>query len=281
MPPMPLVCSKTSDRDCRLLKLEPEITSSLEQELEVLFISNSDNKRSKNYRTSSMKWAVGATSTVVLCTQTETFKVTAVESSNSTLLATGSLVGSGVIRSIVSFHWEARRIDPRLDFRSSLPTYSVNDPSTHEAAPDLKQLQASMQASITEIKVALQSSTVLINEFGSHFYLHEASLHQCLDELLMTLSLRGWSPSAIPLQACAEDAAKHGSDCMVATYCLKHFSLSQSSSGEINLDVRRVARALTKSLFTTKSTYSSTLELIRDLRDCLPVRNRGAPDVFT
>lgn len=220
-----------------------------------------------------MKWAVGATSTVVLCTQTETFKVTAVESSNSTLLATGSLVGSGVIRSIVSFHWEARRIDPRLDFRSSLPTYSVNDPSTHEAAPDLKQLQASMQASITEIEAALQSSTVLINEFGGHFYLHEAKLHQCLDQILMTLSLRGWSPSAIPLRACAEDAAKHGSDYLVATYCLKHFSLSQSSSGKINLDVHRVARLLTKSLFVVKSAYSSTAELIRDLRDCLPVRN--------
>mmetsp|Transcript_7233 Transcript_7233/g.22756 ORF Transcript_7233/g.22756 Transcript_7233/m.22756 type:complete len:282 (-) Transcript_7233:1872-2717(-) len=246
--------SKTSD--CRLLELEQEIVSSLEQEQEVLFISNS------------------ATSNVVLCTQTETFKVTKVESSNAALLATGSLVGGepGVVKSSVSFHWEARRINPRLDFGSSLPTYSVTDPSAASRAPNLKQLQASMQASITEIEAALQSSTVLINEFGGHFYLHEAKLHQCLDQILMTLSLRGWSPSAIPLRACAEEAAKHGSDYLVATYTLKHFSLPQSSSENINLDVRRVARALTKSLFSTKSAYSSTAELISDLRDCLPAQ---------
>jgi len=40
--------SKTSD--CRLLELEQEIVSSLEQEQEVLFISNSDTERSKILR---------------------------------------------------------------------------------------------------------------------------------------------------------------------------------------------------------------------------------------
>ena len=31
------------------------------------------------------------------------------------------------------------------------------------------------------------------------------------------VSLKGWPPSAIPLKACAEDAAKHGSDIILTT----------------------------------------------------------------
>lgn len=242
----------------KLLELEKAVLAELEHEHEVVFVSNS-----------------GA-SDVVLCTRTETFKVTKVESSNSTLLADGNLCGGepGVIRSVVGFHWEASRMNPRLDLRSSLPIYSINDSSVYEQAPapDLVQLQASMQASPTEIEEALKSSTVLVNEFGGHTLLHETNLYQCLDQVLVTISLRGWSPSSIPLRACAEDAAKRGSDYTLATYCLKYFSLSQSSSGKISLDVRRVARALAKSLFVAKSAYASTAELIADLRDCLPAQ---------
>ena len=88
----------------------------------------------------------------------------------------------------------------------------------------------------------------------------------------MVISIQGWSLSAIPLKACAENAAKHGTDSAVATSCLKHFSLSPSSDGQLSLDVHRVARVLTKALFAVKSIYSSRAELMNDLRDCLPSR---------
>ena len=72
----------------------------------------------------------------------------------------------------------------------------------------------------------------------------------------------------------AEDAAKHGSDIILTTHCLKHFALFLSPSGKVNLDVRRVARTLTRSLFVTKEIYESTRHLLNDLHDCLPVSFR-------
>ena len=75
------------------------------------------------------------------------------------------------------------------------------------------------------LEQTLQTSTILLNETGGLFYLKETTLHQCLDQILMVISLKGWPPSAIPLKACAEDAAKHGSDIILTTHCLKHFAL--------------------------------------------------------
>lgn len=236
----------------KLLESEQCIVSALQQELEVQFVSNSIARD------------------VVLCTQTETFKVTKIESSNSTLLASGSLTeDEAVIKSIVGFHWEAQHTNPRLNFKLSLPAYSQ---LSSDLAPNLIQLQASTQASAAEIETGLQSSTVLIRDTGGIFHLHERSLYRCLDQVLMVISLQGWSLSAIPLQACAENAAKHGTDSVVAKSCLEHFSLSLSSDGQISLDVHRVARALTKALFAAKSIYSSRAELMNDLSDCLPSR---------
>jgi len=218
----------------------------------------------------------GNASDTVLCTPTETFKVTKVESSNSTLLAAGCLVGgtSGIIRSAVKFHWEICRTTPRIDFRLSLPVYSDENMSVGVVAPSLTQVQSHSQASRAELERTLQRSTILVNETGGHFYLKETTLHQCLDQILMVISLKGWPPSAIPLKACAEDAAKHGSDIILTTYCLKHFALFLSPSGKVNLDVRRVARTLTRSLFVTKEIYESTRDLMNDLHDCLPVSFR-------
>ncbi len=217
----------------------------------------------------------GNTSDTVLCTPTETFKVTKVESSNSTLLASGCLIGgtSGIIRSSVRFHWEICRTTPRVDFRLSLPVYSDENTSVG-VAPSLTQVQSYSQASCAELEQTLQTSTILLNETGGLFYLKETTLHQCLDQILMVISLKGWPPSAIPLKACAEDAAKHGSDIILTTHCLKHFALFLSPSGKVNLDVRRVARTLTRSLFVTKEIYESTRHLLNDLHDCLPLSFR-------
>lgn len=200
--------------------------------------------------------------------------VTKVESSNSTLLMTGCLEEgkSLIIQSTSSFHWELRLTNPLLDFRRSLPSYGEHELSAARCAPNLKQLEASTQASPAEIARALQSSTVIIDQDGGHFYLQEAKLHQCLDQVLMTISLQGWPPSAIPLKACAEIAAKHSSDVTIAAYCLKRFSHSISSSGRVNLDVRRITCELAKSLFATKKAYASTSALMVDLCDCLPAQ---------
>ena len=203
----------------------------------------------------------------VLCTPTETFSLTKVESSNCALLVTGT----GTVRSMFRFHWEAQRIiRPRLNLKMSLPTYAEHA-RFRVRGPDMKHILACTQASPAEIELAIQSSTVIVDELGGHFYVQDSSLHQCLDQVLMIISLQGWSPCQIPLKACAEKAAKNGLDIGLAKYCLKRFSLSTSAIGNISLDVRRVARVLTKYLFVTRETYACLNDLINDLRDCLPV----------
>ena len=139
-------------------------------------------------------------------------------------------------------------------------------------APSLTQVQSYSQASCAELEQTLQTSTILLNETGGHFYLKETTLHQCLDQILMVISLKGWPPSAIPLKACAEDAAKHGSDIILTTHCLKHFALFVSKWKRTWMfDVSSYTH---ESLFVTKEIYESTRHLLNDLHDCLPVSFR-------
>lgn len=233
----------------KLLELDEEVVAALGQDLEAQFVSNST--------------ALEA----VLCTPTETFSLTKVESSNCALLVTGT----GTVRSMFRFHWEAQRIRPRLKLKLSLPTY-IEHARFGVRGPDVKHILASTQASPAEIELAIQSSTVIVDELGGHFYVQDSTLHQCLDQVLMIISLQGWSPCHIPLKACAEKAAKNGLDIGLVKYCLKRFSLSTSASGNISLDVRRIARVLTKSLFVTTEIYACVNDLVNDLRDCLPTQ---------
>eukprot|EP00629_Pelagomonadales_sp_RCC1024_P003304 CAMPEP_0119260766 /NCGR_PEP_ID=MMETSP1329-20130426/1022_1 /TAXON_ID=114041 /ORGANISM="Genus nov. species nov., Strain RCC1024" /LENGTH=279 /DNA_ID=CAMNT_0007260209 /DNA_START=7 /DNA_END=846 /DNA_ORIENTATION=- len=238
----------------KLLQLDETIASSLEKEFSVQFVSNS------------------SAPDTVLCTPADTFLVTKIESSNSSLLmAGGSLeLMPRIIHSIVRFHWEARRMNPRLNFSSSLPLYDKCMHARMGTAPDITQIRASTQASDAEIENGLRSSAVLSSNFGNHYYLKKSDFHECLDQVLMVISLQGWSSSAVPLQACVEEVAKYGIDIIIATHCLRHFALSVSQSGKVDLDIRHVARALTESLFATKMMYACSQDLIDDLSSSLP-----------
>ena len=85
---------------------------------------------------------VGLSADVVLCTPRETYKVTKVESSNTTLLAAaGGRCEKAIVGSAVDFHWEAARVAPRVDFASSLPAYAGPG-----VAPTLRQLRKTCRA---------------------------------------------------------------------------------------------------------------------------------------
>lgn len=200
----------------------------------------------------------------------ETFQVTKVESSNTTLLAIGGLFRAAPMMadSDLNFHWDTQRINGRVDIARSLPSYDTKTPN----APGLLQLQASTQASLAEIESAIETGTILVDNKGGQFYVDEAKLYQCLDQVLTTISLNGWSVSAIPLKACVEDAATHGVNTNIAKHCLEHFALSPPSNGRIALDIRHIACALTKFIFITKGAPRSVHDLIADLRDSLPAQ---------
>lgn len=236
----------------KLLATDESLISCLQARGEVMFVSNS------------------STTDVVLCTPVHTFQVTKVESSNSTLLVTGGLfeVTPIIADYGISFHWDTQHTNGRIDIARDLPNY---DDTKAQDAPRLLQLQASTQASLAEIEKAIKTGMVVVDDKGGQFYIDETKFYQCLDQVLTTISLNGWSVSAIPVKACVEDAATHGLDTFIARHCLEHFALSPPSNGKIILDIRRVACALTKFIFITKGT-SSVHDLIADLRDSLPAQ---------
>jgi len=236
----------------KLLAADESIVSCLRSEGEVIFVSNSH------------------TTDVVLCTPMETFQVTKVESSNTTLLAIGGLFRAAPMMadSDLNFHWDTQRINGRVDIARSLPSYDTKTLN----APGFLQLQASTQASLAEIESAIETGTILVDNEGGQFYVDEAKLYQCLDQVLTTISLNGWSVSAIPLKACVEDAATHGLNTSIAKHCLEHFALSPPSNGRISLDIRHIACALAKFIFITKGAPRSVHDLIADLRDSLPAQ---------
>ena len=216
---------------------------------------------------------------MVLCTPSSTFKVTKVESSNTSVLCVGRAAeGEAVVASGFSdFVWEAKRAAPRLDLAALLPAYGAGagglgdgEAEDEAAAPTRASLGASTQASAAELDAALEAGTVLVDEAGRHFFLDESKLRKCLDQVLTTVSLQGWPPSAVPLKACAEDAATHGSDAVVATHCLRHFSSPAATPGHVALDVRKIAKTVAVGLFAAKANYASTNDFLSDLRDCLP-----------
>ena len=245
----------------KLLEADEALVAALEAGERVRFVGNS------------------STPDVVLCTARETFKVTKVESSNTTILCAGGAGGGApvVARGLADFHWEARKTAPRLDLAALLPAYGAGagalgggEAEDEAAAPTRASLGASTQASAAELDAALEAGTVLVDEAGRHFFLDESKLRKCLDQVLTTVSLQGWPPSAVPLKACAEDAATHGSDAVVATHCLRHFSSPAATPGHVALDVRKIAKAVAVGLFAAKANYASTNDFLSDLRDCLP-----------
>lgn len=235
----------------KLLATEESIVSCLRSEGEVIFVSNSSTKD------------------VVLCTPVKSFQVTKVESSNTTLLVAGGLfeVTPIIADCGTSFHWDTQHTNGRVDIARNLPSYDTKA----QGAPRLLQLQASTQASLAEIEKAIKTGMVVANDKGGQFYIDETKFYQCLDQVLTTISLNGWSLCAIPLKACVEDAATHGLDTFIARHCLEHFAFSPSSNGKIALDIRRVACALTKFIFMTKGA-SSVHDLIAELRNSLPAQ---------
>ena len=77
----------------KLLEADEALVAALEAGEKVRFVGNS------------------STPDVVLCTARETFKVTKVESSNTTILCAGGAGGGApvVARGLADFHWEARK----------------------------------------------------------------------------------------------------------------------------------------------------------------------------
>ena len=252
-----LAFSETFDADTgpaakrvKLLEAEPSLLAALEAGDAVRFVASDGAKD------------------VVLTTATETFKVTKVESSNTTLLAAGGVVaGANVVaRAAVSFHWEARKCAPRFVAADTLPPYGGGGD-----APTRADLDAGAQASPAELDAALSAGDVVVVG-GRHFFLERARLLRTLDQVLTSVSIRGWPSAAVPVAACAEDAATHGADAAVAAHCLRHFADAggDADAPVVSLDVRRVARAAGAALFATRDAYESADALLADLRDCLP-----------
>lgn len=235
----------------KLLEAEPSLVASLEAGDEVRFVHNDDAKD------------------VVLCTPTETFKVTKVESSNTTLLVAGGVeAGASVVaRSSVTFHWEARKCAPRVDVGAGLPEYGGGDSAD---APTLADLRSRTQASAAELDAALKDGKVL-EVSGRYFSLQPKTLHRTLDNVLTSVSIRGWPASAVPVKACAADAATHGADAVVAAHCLRHFAVDGgAAAATVALDARAVAVAVAPALFVAKATYEDVDAFLADLKDCLP-----------
>ena len=236
----------------KLLEADEALVAALEAGEKVRFVGNS------------------STPDVVLCTARETFKVTKVESSNTTILCAGG-AGAGapvVARGLADFHWEARKTAPRLDLAALLPAYGGD--GAEDAAPTRADLESTAQASAAELDGALASGAVLVDGSGRHFHLDEARLHKCLDEVLTAVSLQGWPAADVPAKACAADAATHGADGAVAAHCLRHFSTPAATPGHVALDVRKIARSVAASLFVATPSYAAAADLLSDLKDCLP-----------
>ena len=147
----------------KLLEADEALVAALEAGERVRFVGNS------------------STPDVVLCTARETFKVTKVESSNTTILCAGGAGGGApvVARGLADFHWEARKTAPRLDLAALLPAYGGD--GAEDAAPTRADLESTAQASAAELDGALASGAVLVDGSGRHFHLDEARLHKCLD----------------------------------------------------------------------------------------------------
>ena len=103
---------------------------------------------------------------MVLCTPSSTFKVTKVESSNTSVLCVGRAAeGEAVVASgFADFVWEAKRAAPRLDLAALLPAYGAGvgalggeegEAEDEAAAPTRASLGASTQASAAELDAAL------------------------------------------------------------------------------------------------------------------------------
>ena len=255
---MSLSFSDTFDADTgpsrkrlKLLEAEPSLVASLEAGDEVRFVHND------------------AARDVVLCTPTETFRVTKVESSNTTLLVAGGVeAGASVVaKSSVSFHWEARKCAPRVDVGAGLPEYGGDGCAE---APTLADLRSRTQASAAELNAALKDAAVLEVD-GRYFSLQPKTLHRTLDNVLTSVSIRGWPASAVPVDACAADAATHGANAVVAAHCLRHFAVDGGgAAATVALDARAVAVAVAPALFVAKATYEDVDAFLADLKDCLP-----------
>ncbi|KAH8061502.1 hypothetical protein JL722_4130 [Aureococcus anophagefferens] len=232
----------------KLLEADEALVAALEAGEKVRFVGNS------------------STPDVVLCTARETFKVTKVESSNTTILCAGGAGGGApvVARGLADFHWEARKAAPRLDLAALLPAYGGD--GAEDAAPTRADLESTAQASAAELDGALASGAVLVDGSGRHFHLGER-LHKCLDEVLTAVSLQGWPAADVPAKACAADAATHGADGAVAAHCLRHFSTPAATPGHVALDVRKIARSVAASLFVATPSYAAAADLLRRRRE--------------
>ncbi|KAJ1447341.1 sister chromatid cohesion protein Dcc1 [Pelagophyceae sp. CCMP2097] len=210
----------------------------------------------------------------VLCTDSATFRVTKVETSNTLLLVDADVAAANgapiVARAGASFHYELKRESPDIDLAALLPAF----PS--RGMPEVDVL-ASICASPAEARAALRCSGAVEID-GLYSWATADQVFRSLDELINSIALREWSLEKVPVDACAEDVAAHGGDGVLACHCLGFFAVrdddamaddSCTQTRYAALDARAIGRTLAHLLFRRDANWEAAA-FVAELRTLLP-----------